>query len=189
MSDRIAKEDITLFRSFASGRYYSGPGAGIGGATTFTNQRQFFTPFHVQKATAFNQIMVNCTVIGNSTAVVRLGIYNDNGSGTPGTLVVDGGTVAVDATTGQKTVTINQTLAGFYWLSSCVQSASVTPPTLTRNENSLQLLMQWVVGSTSAALGGTVPIKDSVSGAFADPAGTTTATGGLSVPSIWLRVT
>jgi len=55
-----------------------------------------------------------------STAVagglVRLGIYNDDGSGKPGSLLLDAGEIDA-STTGNKSITISQALnPGVYWL-------------------------------------------------------------------------
>jgi hypothetical protein len=65
-----------------------------------------------------------------------LGIYLDNGACFPGALLLDAGTVAVD-TTGTKTITINQTLFGLYWLA--YEDLQVTSaPTVTATNGSVQ---------------------------------------------------
>jgi hypothetical protein len=56
-----------------------------------------------------------------------MGIYNDDGSGRPGSLLLDAGTVAGTAT-GFLSITINQALAaGIYWLALLGQGNSGTP--------------------------------------------------------------
>jgi hypothetical protein len=175
--------------TFASGRYYGLPGVGGGSGVTFTNQRQFFLPFYVPKSTAFDRICVNITVAGEAGSVVRLGIYVDNGSGAPGALTVDGGTVAGDGAAAFKTVTIALTLQGLYWLSCCVQAAAGTQPTMTRYLNGAPQWFSWAIGGTTTAFSDLALTKDSISGAFSDPAGAVTLTAGISIPSIWLRAT
>jgi hypothetical protein len=50
------------------------------------------------------------TAVGTAGSVLRLGIYNNAGNNTPGTLLVDAGTVSLDAPTGAKSIVINLTL-------------------------------------------------------------------------------
>lgn len=84
--------------------------------STQTANRLYFVPFVVPKTQTYTKIII---AVGTSNAGnARLGIYNDT-DGVPSTLVVDGGTVST-GTTGEKTVTISQSLtAGVYWL-ACV---------------------------------------------------------------------
>jgi hypothetical protein len=55
---------------------------------------------------------------------VRLGIYNnDSSTAKPSTVVLDAGTVVVNAANTNFEITISQSLAsGWYWLAMCVQS-------------------------------------------------------------------
>lgn len=72
------------------------------------------TPLIVPRATTFDRIAVEVTTLA-AGASARLGIYNDDGAGYPGSLVLDAGTVSV-ATTGVKAITIDLKLAkGLYW--------------------------------------------------------------------------
>lgn len=110
-----------------TGQYYAPPGPTSSG--TRAAGRQTFIPFFLAKDTTFDRIACNVLTVSSSGSVVRLGIYNDN-AGTPGTLVLDAGTVVGDSGTGVKAITISQALtAGVYWLSACGQGG-VTSPTM-----------------------------------------------------------
>lgn len=127
-------------------------------------------PFIVTTRRAFDRIGINVTAAGGSTAVVRLGIYTNNG-GIPGTVVSGSeGTVAV-ATTGAKELTISVTLdPGVYWLAAVGQvnasgctvtaynvgvvtpyrSTSTTPPTTSDLSDVLGFGVSSVTGSLPA---------------------------------------
>jgi len=80
--------------------------------------------FYNPVSTLFDRIIiyVQTPVAG---ALVRLGIYGDNGSVYPGNLVLDAGTVDA-STVGVKEILISQTLgAGLYWL-VCLSNAAPT---------------------------------------------------------------
>lgn len=113
-----------------TGKYFTLPGTGT--TASPTNGTAHATPFLVGNGATFVSIGCNVTSAGTaSVAVTRLGIYADNGKGYPGALVVDGGTVASDAT-GFKTATISQALApGLYWLVAVTQGAPTGVPTYT----------------------------------------------------------
>jgi hypothetical protein len=68
---------------------------------------------------------------GGGAPVVRIGIYNDNGTGkAPGTLLLDAGTVD-SSTTGLKEKVISQALPkGRYWFAVVPQGAPATSTTL-----------------------------------------------------------
>jgi len=60
---------------------------------------------------------IGCWVVtGNAGTVARIGIYNDNGQGFPGTVLLDAGTFS-GTTAGAKEIDINQAVSkGLYWL-------------------------------------------------------------------------
>lgn len=170
-----------LSTTFITSRWY--PGSNSVGTAVLTAQNSAYAmPMPVNKTHTFVAIGFNVTVIGSTGGTVRLGIYADNGSGYPGALVLDAGTVAVATGTGAKTITISQTLTpGLYWLVAAPQGGT-TQPTITTvaavfivgwfgclspgtgagNEG-------WTVGSVSGALPGTFPTGGSVAGANAMP--------------------
>lgn len=101
--------------------YYYGPSIPIdqtdggGGLTTGTAE---FAPFFVTGGSqSFDRIACNVGTAGSASSVIRLGVYRAHATtGMPDAMVFDAGTVAADST-GDKIVTISQTLTpGFYWL-------------------------------------------------------------------------
>ncbi len=86
---------------------------GSGSSSTGTNL--IAIPFNIYKSTTFTKIGMSVTT-GAASSQIRLGIYNANNyGGAPGTLVLDAGTID-SSTTGDKTITISQTLYGKYHL-------------------------------------------------------------------------
>jgi len=113
------------FLPFRSSSYYSNINATA--STAATVNRTIYNPIYIPNAITIDrlQIITINTFVG--TAVVRLGIYNDNG-GVPSTVLVDGGTVSCTAATTAYTVTISQAVtAGWYWLAFNMQTAATTP--------------------------------------------------------------
>ena len=101
--------------------YYCSPHNGNGNGTLVQNTI-YAVPFYVPVTTTFTKIAV--VTVGTASAQVRLGIYNDNGSGVPDTLILDAGSIAT-ATSGFKTITISQSLTpGWYWLACAMQGAA-----------------------------------------------------------------
>jgi hypothetical protein len=108
-----------------AGYYY-----GILGGSTFNSTRLlvanyiYALPFIVLKEETFDRITINVTTLVNPS-VARLGIYADNGSGSPGALLLDAGTVD-SSTTGVKGIEITQPLVpGLYWL-ALLANAGIT---------------------------------------------------------------
>lgn len=110
--------------SAATGLWYRAPGDGpVAANVTATVGRALFVPFIVATSKTWDRIGCDVAVVAAATGVVRLGIFANNTSGQPGTLILDAGTI--DATgTGGKNVTISQLLApGLYWLCAVGQVA------------------------------------------------------------------
>jgi hypothetical protein len=107
---------------FSRGLYY-GPEGGRKAITTVPKSLTA-APFWVSEAQTFDRIGCEITGKGAAGSVVRLGVYADDGSGKPGALVLDAGTVPGDVS-GPKEIAIRQTLhAGLYWLVSVGQGGS-----------------------------------------------------------------
>ncbi len=71
-------------------------------------------PFIVSRAVKV--VSINVYVSGAASGWIRLALYNDNGTGYPGSLITVSSDISV-TTMGLKTHTVNQTLApGLYWL-------------------------------------------------------------------------
>lgn len=88
-------------------------------------------PFYCGKSHTFQALSMDVTGLGGAGSVLRMGIYQDNGSGYPGALIIDGSTVAATTPTGGKSVSISQALSAgvWYWLAAAAQG-SVTTPTV-----------------------------------------------------------
>lgn len=115
----------------ASGRYYfaSAPGA-VGTSSTLGVGTIRLAPWFVPNACVLSRIGAEIQTAGEAGSKLRLGIYSDDGTGQPGTLLLDAGTIAGDSNTVQE-ITINQAITpGMYWIGGAVQVVSVTQPTV-----------------------------------------------------------
>lgn len=105
-----------------------------GGSTSSgqpANGRFYASPIALTSGVTATSLAINVNTAGSAGSVMRLGIYADDGTTTPSTLILDAGTVDT-STSGSKSITINQTLpAGVYWLVSVSQGSATTQPTLS----------------------------------------------------------
>ena len=125
VADSTASEGVSWFQPplvHTSGNYYSWwLNSGSGFVTGLGDM--YLTPFRVVKTTTYTKIAVRITTGASTGRAARLGIYTSS-SGLPNSLVVDAGAVS-GATTGSKSITINETLTpGIYWLAAAMQGPS-----------------------------------------------------------------
>jgi hypothetical protein len=154
------------------------------GTSAFTAGRLLFVPIWVDAAWSIDRVGFYLSTVAASSSV-RIGIYNAGSNGAPGSLLVDFGTVATAVGTGEKTITVSQTLQpGMYWLAMAAQGGN---PTLYR---------YWVspVGIPNpgpATVPGnnnlSPPMQDSVTGALPDPATPVYTNTGAQFPAIQFR--
>jgi hypothetical protein len=111
----------------ASGTYYTtSSNTGTTQATVTTTGTVSYLPFLVERTTTFDRIACRTATTITGTSTVRLGIYN-NSNKQPTTVLLDAGTVSVNATSTIYSITINQTLnPGWYWLAHVVNSTTGT---------------------------------------------------------------
>lgn len=77
-----------------------------------------------------DRVGAEVTSAGNAASVVRLGCYADDGTGYPGALIADFGTIDGTSATVQ-TITVSQAIpAGLVWWGAAAQNAATTQPTL-----------------------------------------------------------
>ena len=112
-----------------SGQYYSYPSwNGSGVAAAGTVGLLIAHPIILKAGRTLDRIAVshNNTLTAGETC--RLGIFNDNGNGYPGALLLDAGTVDLSTAPGMKAITISQAIAtsGVYWLAAVRQGATAT---------------------------------------------------------------
>lgn len=118
-------------QKFNSGKYYDNLTIpGFGNSIFGANGDQYFEPFYVATTNTFDRIAVTVTTGGAAGCVLRLGIYNDTGNETPGSVLLDAGTVACTGT-GTTQITISQVLTpGMYWVSVAQQGAPASRATV-----------------------------------------------------------
>lgn len=115
----------------AASRFYGLPLGDTPGTVLSVTGTLYAYPFYIAAATLIKTVGVYTTT-GQTGGAAHAGLYNDNGSGYPGTLVSgsDGGALAATSGAVSQTNTVNLTLnAGWYWLAS-IFTASSTFPTM-----------------------------------------------------------
>lgn len=119
---------VTSFARFdnpASGRYITHQGGFIGQGS-HNNGVMHFMSIDIEHDITVNLIGVQTfNIPAASGAVVRFGIYGATADGNVGALVLDAGTVAVDVSSGIKSIVINKALPkGRYYLVAVYQGSS-----------------------------------------------------------------
>lgn len=120
---------------------------------------------------------------GAATSTVRLGIYADDGTGYPGALILDAGTVN-STTTGHKEIVLSTPIllpAGLYWLVGVAQGGAPTVRSISQSA-------VFPVGNTTTAgtHNGASYLQAGVTGAL--PAAFTTTVAASNEPSLRVMV-
>jgi len=147
-----------------AGLYYAGPAANAG-TTSPANGVCRWGPFLVAKAGTVDRIGVEITVSGSAGALLRLGIYSDDGSGRPGARVLDAGTIDGTQAAASYDITVSQALTpGLYWLACAWQGGPTTGATIrTVSTPSVVVAFssppanQFSTGYTASAVTGALP--------------------------------
>lgn len=164
--------------------YPSLPCTGIG-TNALPNQVLRLTPMDVPLALTLTGLAIEVTSAGDASCVSRLGIYADDGTGYPGALVLDAGTVAADST-GVKTITISQALTtGRYWVGAATQGAATVQPTIRTPASAMVSIGQSATPGTSSS--NIAYTQSSVSGALPGTFTTSVAAAGQA-PRIYVQV-
>jgi len=108
---------------FTATRYYTAPFASRA-TLAMVDGTAFAHPFWMGVDGAIDRMGVTVLTAVAATAV-RLGIYRDNGKGSPGALLLAPGSTIDSTTTGAKELTVSQALsAGLYWLVAVAQGGA-----------------------------------------------------------------
>ena len=127
---------------YTSGNYYlCNSYAANSTSAALANGTVRATPWIVTAPVTLSMLWMEFTAAGDNVSVFRLGIWNDSGSGRPGTLALDAGTistgtsnsgtVATGGTPGVYEIAVSITLQpGLYWVGGAVQGVTTTQPTI-----------------------------------------------------------
>jgi hypothetical protein len=152
------------------------------GSLAMVDGTAYAMPFYSGNGGTADRIGIGVTAFAASSAI-RLGIYNDNGAGYPGTVLLDAGTVDSSASNADKEITISQILAPntLYWLVAAAQGGG---PTVRARANSANPMIGLTAVSNNQPGGYKMT---SVSGAL----GTWSSTLSLAntVPNPYVRIT
>jgi hypothetical protein len=174
-------------RFLRSGLYHrTVPAASLTTSATLGVGTLRLAPFDVPRAVTLTRIGAEITSAGDVGSKFRLGIYADDGTGYPGALTLDAGTIDGNSATVQE-ITINQLLAaGRYWVGGVVQGVTVTQPTLRTvsiatidaGSASLFTAAQTVYGFA----------QGSVTVALPSPSFTVSVSGSGAMPAVFVKV-
>lgn len=183
-TDPIAENDVRFsvvgVHRFRAGRWYTN-GIDTGGGVANGNGFPVYSPFVFGRSARFDRIGLEVTsaVAGS---VVRMGAHFDDGTGMPGALIQDFGTLD-SSSLGQKSIVIDwQPLAGAYQLVTVNQG--VGTPSVRANQRSW-----WPIGAFAAAnvtAQAQYPSGGGVPGALPSVAAVPNV-GIQFSPTIWLR--
>lgn len=107
------------------GQFYRPPGTNKGGSVVQTLNRLYALPFFLKTQAILNSINV-LPFAGIATALLRVGIYNDDGNGNCGSLLLDAGQIDVSTSGAVLSITnLNLPVGpGTIWPASCSQVAA-----------------------------------------------------------------
>lgn len=116
-----------------TGRYLH-PCSPVGTATssTLANGSLRLAAWLVERTITIDRIGADVSSAGSGGGVLRLGVYADDGSGYPGALLLDAGTIdGASATVQQATIGSPLVLTpGLYWIGAALQGSPGTQPTV-----------------------------------------------------------
>lgn len=164
--------DFTSF-PWASGRYYLLPNASTTTTGQTGNGSMRAGPTYVPNAVTVTRLGAEVTVAGDVGSKVRLGIYGDDGTGRPGALVLDAGTIAGDATGYQEITGLSTVIGpGWYYFAAVIQLVTVTQPTLRTTVTSVPVIVDGNTTPPSALSGINSGFSiGSITGALPNPFG------------------
>jgi hypothetical protein len=119
----------------AVGEYVVPANTSTGTAGSFPGNTMYLLPIDLAVETNFDVIGTNINAVGTGSGqVIRMGIYNDDGTGTrPNSLFGDYGTMSSVAGTGDRTLALGSGIAlpaGRKWLAWVLQGTVTTSPTM-----------------------------------------------------------
>lgn len=168
-----------------SGTYHKSLHAGAEAARTITANVTHFSPFYVPNSTTLDRIAIRTDSTFSGSAVFRLGIYNNDSSDRPSTVLLDAGTVSPTVASTTYEITINQTLsAGWYWLAANCTTAATTNAFLGFPVNTNNATFLGGVSAPGQNTYWSLQQSVTLSGGFATAGTTTGMTNGIIV---WVR--
>lgn len=114
-----------------AGQYANLGNAAITGTSNTTGAGYLrLYPVPVFDTWTIDRLGAEITSAGTAGSLLRLGIYADNGSGLPGALVLDAGTILGDSATVQALTVSKVLLPGLYWFGGALQGTLTSQPTI-----------------------------------------------------------
>lgn len=175
-------------RETASGLNYRP--AGLVATQTLTNGVLGLAPLPVERRCLLTHMGAMVAVVGTVGAVIRLGVYADDGSGVwPGALILDAGTIDGTSNTAQTIDVTDLWLPrGLYWVGGVLQGAPSTPSQVRGVSTTGSVIMpNKNSDGFDMTIQNTCAVQASVTGAL--PSTFTTTVGYSSVcPMVGLRL-
>ena len=184
--------DLGLYKpsmiKMQSGFYYKVPISKSADVFTAVVNTTYYSPIYIAETITVDRLAIGTTSAHSGSAVVRLGIYNnDIATGRPSTVLLDGGTVTTPAGTASVNLTVSQSVSpGIYWFAFNSQTAATTNTYrgITAGAEIPNSVIGYLTqGSTNSIIVGFS--QSSVTGAFAT-AGSLTVQA--AIPYVFLRM-
>lgn len=170
------------------GRYYRMPSCNLTTSITAGIGLLRVVPAYIPNKITVAKIGAEITVAGDVGSKLRLGIYADDGTLRPGSLVLDAGQIAGDSATVQEITDGVTVLHGgrWYWFGAVVQSVSVTQPTVRVTNTILERNpIDYRESTPVAGAAATGYAQSAITGAL--PSTFTVQTTSGSCPSIFIK--
>lgn len=133
--------------------WYGSPVTTVGTSNALGNGTLRATPLWVPRPGAVDRIGLEVTAIGDIGSKIRLGIYNDDGTGYPGARLLDAGTIAGDVVAVQEIATAQALVSGLFWLGAVYQDAPTLGPTVRTGVGLAPNVGREAFGATNVAMG------------------------------------
>lgn len=161
--------------AYISGQYYvCNSETATSTSATMGNNNLRVSPWVVTQPLSITKLFAEHTAnTADSGAVLRIGIYADNGTQQPGALILDAGTLDMTAAAAVQEVTVNKALApGLYWAGGALQNVSTQPTLRTVSNTGIGVPQLQPLGSSLPSADArriTYLHNGTVSGALPDP--------------------
>lgn len=166
--------------TLAPGRYYAMPntGNGVGTSALLGNGSFRCTMVYLRNQITITRMEAGITVVGDANSKLHLGVYADDGTGRPGALVLDPGTINGDSATDQEITGLSTIVGpGNYCFGAAVQGVTVTQPTVRTITNA-------GIAPINTELGTTMPASSATAWSFIMNGVTSTLPGSFTLSSV-----
>jgi len=182
-----------------SSGYLMTPATILTGTRLGIQGRLYVSPLYVPKAAKIRSVSCNVTVVGTAGAVLRVGLYADNGNGSAEKLLFDFGEPPFNSLIDTTLIGFNPSVIaalnrptigpGLYWIASAPQGAPATQATFSAVDGIITIApTSWMTPVDTTFVGYRKEGADDTTGALPDRTGNPFSFGSQgSIPRVALE--